>query len=39
MNELQSKVKYDFVYVDQEGFNKYKPSSLKELVSSFKEYK
>ena len=39
MNELQSKVKYDFVYVDEEGFNKYKPSSLKELVGSFREYK
>jgi type III restriction enzyme len=39
MNELQSKVKYDFVYVDEEGFNKYKPSSLKELVGSFREFK
>jgi type III restriction enzyme len=39
MNQLQSKVKYDFVYVDEEGFHKYKPSSLKELVSSFREYK
>jgi type III restriction enzyme len=39
MNELQSEVKYDFVYVDEEGFNKYKPSSLKELVGSFREFK
>lgn len=39
MNELQSKVKYDFVYVDEEGFHKYKPSSLKELVGSFREFK
>ena len=39
MNELQNKVKYDFVYVDEEGFNKYKPSSLKELVGSFREFK
>jgi len=39
INGLQSKVKYDFVYVDEEGFRKYKPSSLAELVSSFKQYK
>jgi type III restriction enzyme len=39
INGLQSKVKYDFVYVDEEGFLKYHPSSLKELVSSFREHK
>ena len=39
INGLQNKVKYDFVFVDQEGFNKYKPSNLKELVGSFREYK
>ena len=39
INGLQTKVKYDFVYVDEEGFHKYKPSSLKELVGSFKEFK
>jgi type III restriction enzyme len=39
INGLQTKVKYDFVYVDEEGFHKFKPSSLKELVSSFREYK
>jgi type III restriction enzyme len=39
INGLQNKVKYDFVFVDEEGFYKYKPSNLKELVGSFKEYK
>lgn len=39
INGLQVKVKYDFIYVDEEGFHKYKPSSLKQLVGSFREYK
>lgn len=39
INGLQTKVKYDFVYVDQEGFEKYKPDTFKELVSGFREYK
>jgi type III restriction enzyme len=39
INGLQSKVKYDFVYVDEEGFLKYSPTSFKELVSGFREYK
>ena len=39
VNGLQTKVKYDFVYVDEMGFEKYKPSNLEELVDSFREYK
>jgi type III restriction enzyme len=39
INGLQTKVRYDFVYVDEEGFHKYKPSTLKDLVASFKKYK
>jgi type III restriction enzyme len=39
INGLQTKVKYDFVYVDEEGFHKYKPSTLEELVGSFREFK
>ena len=39
INGLQTRVKYDFVYVDEEGFHKFKPSSLKELVESFAAYK
>jgi len=39
INRVQTKVKYDFVYVDQESFEKYKPTSFRQLISSFKEYK
>jgi hypothetical protein len=31
-------VKYDFVYVDQESFEKYKPTSFKQVLGSFAEY-
>lgn len=39
INRVQKSVKYDFVYVDQESFEKYTPSSFKQLVANFKEYK
>ena len=39
INRVQKQVEYDFVYVDQEGFEKYRPSSFKELLEGFKEYK
>lgn len=39
LNSAQSKVKYDFVYVDEESFEKYKPASFKQLVDNFREYK
>jgi type III restriction enzyme len=39
INQAQSDVVYDFVYVDQESFEKYKPGSFKELVKGFLEYK
>ncbi len=35
---MQSDVDYDFVYVDQEGFDQYRPRSLGELLSVFTEY-
>ena len=38
VNRVQSDVKYDFVFVDQEGFEKYKPKSFRQLTDSFKEY-
>lgn len=31
--------RYDFVYVDQKGFEKHKPATLADLVTSFTEYK
>jgi len=39
IDRAQSKVKYDFVYVDQEGFEKHKPGSFRALSEGFKEYK
>jgi type III restriction enzyme len=39
INHAQADVKWDFVYVDQEGFEKYKPTSFRQLVAGFREYK
>jgi type III restriction enzyme len=39
INKVQSDVKYDFVFVDEESFGKYKPSSFRQLIDGFREYK
>ncbi|MEA3486170.1 MAG: DEAD/DEAH box helicase family protein [Thermodesulfobacteriota bacterium] len=39
INAMQSDVTYDFVYVDEEGFKKYKPKSFADLLAGFREYK
>lgn len=39
INQAQSDAKYDFVFVDEEGFKKYKPITFGQLVASFREYK
>ena len=39
INRVQPDVRYDFVYVDEESFGKYKPDSFKQLVDGFTEYK
>jgi len=39
INRIQSEIKYDFVFVDQESFEKFQPTSFKELLGSFKGYK
>lgn len=39
INRGQHDKEYDFVYVDQEGFEKYKPTSFRQLVDGFREYK
>ena len=39
INRAQHDKKYDFVYVDQESFEKYHPKSFRQLVEAFKEYK
>ncbi|MCL4552740.1 MAG: type III restriction endonuclease subunit R, partial [Candidatus Marsarchaeota archaeon] len=39
INRIQADVKYDFVYVDEEGFGRYRPASFQELMDGFAEYK
>ena len=39
INRVQADVRYDFVYVDQESFERYKPTSFQKLVDGFREYK
>lgn len=39
INRIQTDVRFDFVYADEESFNKYRPSSFRTLISGFKEYK
>ena len=35
----QKKVKFDFVFVDQEDFERYKPDTFSSLAKSFRKYK
>ena len=39
INRVQSGVRYDFVYVDQESFERYRPASFRQLVHGSREYK
>ncbi len=39
INALQPDVSYDFVFVDQESFEKYAPKSFGSLLAAFREYK
>jgi len=39
VNSVQSEIKYDFIFVDEEDFHKYKPQSFSELVKNFTRYK
>ena len=38
VNGVQSEVRYGFVFVDQAGFDTYKPKSFKALMEGFKDY-
>ncbi len=35
INRVRAGVAYDYVYVDEDGFEKYKPSSFKDLAANF----
>jgi len=39
INNAQAAVQYDYVFVDQVGFEKYQPKNFKALMSGFVEYK
>ena len=39
INRVQADVEYDFVYVDEESFEKFRPTSFRQLLDGFKEYK
>jgi type III restriction enzyme len=39
VNRVQKVLNYDFVYVDEESFEKFKPTSFRQLLEGFKEYK
>ena len=39
VNRVQQKAKYDFVYVDEDGFNKYAPRSFQQLIEAFRKHK
>ena len=39
VNEVTPDIEYDFVYVDQESFDAYRPQTFKQLLDGFTEYK
>ena len=39
VNRVQTEIAFDYVYVDEDSFEKYKPSSFKDLADNFREYR
>lgn len=39
INKAQTDIEYDYVFVDEESFNKYKPKSFAKLMAGFQEHK
>ncbi|MBI5179371.1 MAG: DEAD/DEAH box helicase family protein [Nitrospinae bacterium] len=39
INRVQKDKKFDFVFVDMESFNKYRPTAFRQLIENFTEYK
>lgn len=39
INKAQDKIIYDYIFVDQKSYEKYKPKSFKQLLDAFREYK
>ena len=39
INKIQANIKYDYVFVDEESFEKFKPKSFEELIRNFTKYR
>lgn len=39
INMIQADVKYDFVYVDQEGYERYQPKTFRQVLDGFRKFK
>ncbi|MDI6687833.1 MAG: DEAD/DEAH box helicase family protein [Desulfobacterales bacterium] len=39
INKAQSSIKYDYIFVDEEGFEKFKPKNFEELIRNFTKYR
>jgi type III restriction enzyme len=39
INAIQSDMKYDFVFIDEESFEKFKPKSFEDVIKTFIRYK
>ncbi|MBL1173467.1 MAG: type III restriction endonuclease subunit R, partial [Chloroflexi bacterium] len=39
INATQNKIRFDYVFVDEEDFEKYAPKSFGELINNFRKYK
>ncbi len=39
INQSQKKCRFDFIFVDEEDFEKYRPNSFSSLIANFKKYK
>ncbi len=38
INKAQSNARFDFIFVDEEGFGKYKPKTFADLITNFRKY-
>jgi len=39
INKAQSAIKYDYIFIDEEGFDRFKPKNFEELIRSFAKYR
>ena len=35
VNKVKSSIRYDYLFIEEEGFKKYSPKSFKDLMSAF----